>query len=118
MVKDGSITQYSLAQAKAANTLPLSFIRNTQFSNPPPSSCAYCSPSPPHTPYAFNHAPTVSLPASPGQIKLEKQKSENLEQTGKLVTLVVISNQAEFSSPQAGEESVLALHITKYKIKC
>lgn len=53
----------------------------------------------------------------PGQIKLEKQKSENLEQTGKLVTLVVISNQAEFSSLQAGEELVLALGVTKYKIK-
>ena len=49
----------------------------------------------------------------PEQIKIEKQKSENLEQTWKLVTMVVISNQAEFSSLQAGEEMVWGLSTTK-----
>ena len=50
----------------------------------------------------------------PGQIKLEKQKSENLEQTWKLMTMVVISsNQAEFSSLQAGKEVVWGRSITK-----
>ena len=49
----------------------------------------------------------------PGQIKLEKQKSENLEQTWKLVTMVVISNQAESSSLQTGKDIVLALSTMK-----
>lgn len=49
----------------------------------------------------------------PGQIKLEKQKSENLEQTWKLVTMMVISNQADSSSLQAGKNIVLALNAMK-----